>query len=109
MLYLFSALNLNFYASEPMANLFFNHVGFMAPGASRGIIGAYLNPAVLSATGNRIETYFGYSTSASTPPVNFNINLPLEVDSLSYNLKLSSSVVFSDLGGAGLFGRFPSP
>ncbi len=104
MLYLLSALNLNFYASEPMANLFFNHVGFMAPGASRGIIGAYLNPAVLSATGNRTEAYFGYSTSASTPPVNFNLNLPLEMDSLSYNLKVSSSVVFSDLGGADYFG-----
>ena len=104
MLYLLSSLNLNFYSSEPMAYLFFNHVGFMDPGSSRGVIGSYLNPAVLAKTGNGFEAYFGYSTSASTPPDSFTLDLPVSMDSLTYELRISPSVVFSDVGGPDYLG-----
>ena len=109
MLYLLSSLNLTFYSAEPMAYLFFNHVGFMDPGSSRGVIGAYLNPAALPTTKNGFEAYFGYSTSASTLPDSFDLDLPVRMDSLTYDLKLSPKVVFSDVGGpdyVGLAYRF---
>ncbi len=104
MLYLLSSLNLNFYSSEPMAYLFFNHVGFMDPGSSRGVIGSHLNPAVLAMGKGGFEAYFGYSSSATTLPDSFDLTVPVRMDSLTYDLKLSPTVTFSDVGGPDYLG-----
>ena len=104
MLPLVASLNLEFYAAEPTAQLFFNHVGFLSVGSAEGPVGPYLNPAVLTRTRGTFSAYLGYSSSAQTPPDSFNFKVPLRMDSLSYDLNLSSKVTFSDLGGPSYLG-----
>ncbi len=90
--------------SEAPVNMFFLNPGFLDPSRSEGIVGAQLNPAVLSFSKDPADIYLGVSSSGESQS-DIRLNLQLEgEDTLLGTLPVDLKGTFRDMGGFNFFG-----